>query len=134
MLKSEAPPIDLTKNMLRRIMIVNFSLQKGGKYDLGIYMAGGGRPQHHHRVCYGRPRFRLVYRGRASTNADSIIGKEFVLLSPIAFNVAGSLKVNDVTWTADTAEDGVEIKAGEKVKVVEIRGNRLIVEKAESQQ
>lgn len=40
MLKSEAPPIDLTKNMLRRIMIVNFSLQKGGKYDLGIYMAG----------------------------------------------------------------------------------------------
>ena len=81
-----------------------------------------------------RPISKLLGKNKVSTNADSIIGKEFVLLSPIAFNVAGSLKVNDVTWTADTAEDGVEIKAGEKVKVVEIRGNRLIVEKAESQQ
>ena len=79
-----------------------------------------------------RPITKLIGKNKISTNADSVVGKEFVLLSPISFNVAGSVKINDVIWTADTDKDGVEIEAGERVKVVEIRGNKLIVEKAEN--
>lgn len=77
-----------------------------------------------------RPFVKLLGKNKISTNADSVIGREFTLLSPIGFNMAGTVKVNDVIWTADTEQDGVEIAAGETVRVVEIKGNRLIVEKA----
>ena len=78
-----------------------------------------------------RPITKLIGKNKISTNADSVVGREFILLTPISFNVAGSVKINDVVWTADTEEDGVTIAAGERVKVVEIRGNKLIVEKAD---
>ncbi|PWM73588.1 MAG: hypothetical protein DBX59_04590 [Bacillota bacterium] len=78
-----------------------------------------------------KPILKIIGNNKISTNADSLIGKEFVLLTPIAFNVAGSVKAGDVVWTADTETDGVEIPAGETVRVVKITGNRLIVEKAE---
>lgn len=78
-----------------------------------------------------RPITKLIGKNKISTNADSVVGREFILLTPISFNVAGSVKINDVVWTADTEEDGITIAAGERVKVVEIRGNKLIVEKAD---
>ena len=77
-----------------------------------------------------RPFVKLIGREKQSTNADALIGREFVLLSPISFETAGSVKVNDVVWTA-SSENGVEIKAGEVVRVVAISGNRLIVEKTD---
>lgn len=77
-----------------------------------------------------RPFVKLIGREKQSTNADALIGREFVLLSPISFETAGSVKVNDVVWTA-SSENGEEIKAGEVVRVVAISGNRLIVEKTD---
>lgn len=77
-----------------------------------------------------RPFVKLIGREKQSTNADALIGREFVLLSPISFETAGSVKVNDVVWTA-SSENGAEIKAGEVVRVVAISGNRLIVEKTD---
>ncbi len=61
------------------------------------------------------------------TNAESVIGKEFILLTPISFNTAGSIKVGDVIWTADTENDGDEIPAGATVIVQAIKGNKYIV-------
>ena len=62
------------------------------------------------------------------TNADSVIGKEFTLLSDIGFNKAGEIKVNGVVWTAVTEDENTEISAGKKVIVKKIEGNKYIVE------
>ena len=78
-----------------------------------------------------KPILKVLGNNKESTNADSLVGREFVLLTPISFNVAGSVKSGDVVWTADTESDGEEIAAGETVRVVRITGNRLIVEKVQ---
>ena len=77
-----------------------------------------------------KPILKLIGKNISATNADSLIGKDFILLSPISFNVSGTVKINDVIWTADTETDGTEIAAGEVVTVVKIKGNKLIVERA----
>ena len=43
---------------------------------------------------------KYLIKDQEKTNADSAIDKEFVLLSAISFNQHGSIKVNDVVWTA----------------------------------
>ena len=62
------------------------------------------------------------------TNADSAIDKDFILLSDISFNQAGTIKVNDVVWNVVTANPREEVKKGTIVKVKEIKGNKYIVE------
>lgn len=62
------------------------------------------------------------------TNADSVIGKDFALLTPIKFNSTGTIKVNDVIWNVITANPNEEVKEGTIVTVKEIKGNKYIVE------
>lgn len=62
------------------------------------------------------------------TNADSVIGKDFALLTPIKFNSTGTIKVNDVIWNVITANPNEEVKEGTIVTVKEIKGNKHIVE------
>lgn len=62
------------------------------------------------------------------TNAQAVIGKEFELLSPIGFNKAGSIKVNGVVWSVVTENEHDEVKEGTIVKVINIKGNKYIVE------
>ena len=64
-------------------------------------------------------------------NADRAIGKSFRLLSAITFDDAGSIKVNDVMWTV-VSKNNMPIPAGKIVKVVEIKGNKYIVELEEN--
>lgn len=68
-----------------------------------------------------------LIKDQEKTNADSAIDKEYVLLSSIAFNKYGSIKVNDVIWTAVCEDDKAEISEGTIVKVVGIKGNKYIV-------
>ena len=65
------------------------------------------------------------------TNADSAIGKEFVLLSNIGFNQAGTIKINDVIWSAVTENQKDDIAQGEIVTVIGLKGNKYIVKKKE---
>lgn len=74
-----------------------------------------------------RPLLKLLGKNTAKTNADAIIGKEYSLLTPISFGVMGSLKVNGVEWSAVPENDTDEIAAGKVVRVVDIKGNKLIV-------
>ncbi len=69
---------------------------------------------------------KMLRKSEGDTNTSSILGKEFKLLRAISEDVAGSLKVNDVTWTA-ASEDGSSIDAGKYVIVSSIKGNKLIV-------
>ena len=62
----------------------------------------------------------------AKTNVDSLIGKKFKMLETTDFEKNGSLKINDVIWTA-VGENSEQIKQGAIVEVVKVDGNKLIV-------
>ena len=61
-------------------------------------------------------------------NADAVIGAEFKLLSPIGFNEPGTIKVNDVVWSAVAKDQNQTIEQGKIVKVIDLKGNKYIVE------
>lgn len=74
---------------------------------------------------------KLLFKNmNTKTNANSLVGKQFRLLEDIDFEHLGSVKVNDVTWTA-ASEDGGKIDKGSLVEVVKIDGNKLMVKKVE---
>ncbi|MBQ8209369.1 MAG: NfeD family protein [Clostridia bacterium] len=81
-------------------------------------------------VAVTRPLVRkMVNRKAEPTNADMVIGKTGIVTDKID-NIAetGLVKVNGSLWTARTA-DGSQVDIGEKVKILEISGVKLIVEK-----
>lgn len=65
------------------------------------------------------------------TNVDSLVGKQFRLLEDTDFEKLGSIKINDVVWTAISI-DGSEIKKNSLVEVVKIDGNKLIVKEVQN--
>lgn len=78
-------------------------------------------------LCFRRLVMQKLNKGEVKTNADSVIGKEFELLSDIGFNKAGSIKVNGVVWTAIAEDEKTEIPAGTVVVIERIEGNKYIV-------
>ena len=62
-------------------------------------------------------------------NADNAIGKDYTLLTPIGFNVTGTIKINDVVWNVKTENEEDVVSAGEKVRVLRLEGNKYIVKK-----
>ena len=78
-------------------------------------------------LCFRRLVMKKLDKGEVKTNAGAVIGKEFILLSDIGFNKAGSIKVNDVVWTAIAEDEKSEIPAGAIVVVERIEGNKYIV-------
>ena len=78
-------------------------------------------------LCFRRFVMKKLNKEEIKTNAETIIGKEYELLSDIGFNKAGSIKVNGVIWTAVTEDENAEIAAGKKVIVERIEGNKYIV-------
>jgi membrane protein implicated in regulation of membrane protease activity len=66
-------------------------------------------------------------KGESNLNADSAVGMEFELLTPIQFNSPGSIKVNDVIWNVVSEDQSVTIPEKTIVKVVGLKGNKYIV-------
>ena len=62
------------------------------------------------------------------TNANSLIGKKAAVIQDID-NLAqtGQVRINDIEWTARTADDSQKIGKGAVVLIEEIRGVKLIV-------
>lgn len=60
------------------------------------------------------------------TNLDMQIGKIYRMLDDANFEKNGSIKINDVVWTA-VSESGELIKSGQLVEVVKIGGNKMFV-------
>ena len=71
-------------------------------------------------------KFILKNKGGERTNSDSLVGQIFLLKKAITDTSAGEVKVGDVVWTAVT-ETKENISANQKVEIVAIRGNKLIV-------
>lgn len=75
---------------------------------------------------------KLVNKKTEPTNADMVIGKIGVVTDKID-NVSetGLVKVGGSLWTARTV-DGSLIDVGEKVKILQISGVKLMVEKSDN--
>lgn len=81
--------------------------------------------------CFRRLVMKKLNGGDTKTNAETVIGKEFELLSDIGFNQAGSIKINGVVWTAIAEDENAKIPAGKKVVIEKIEGNKYIVKEKE---
>lgn len=67
---------------------------------------------------------------RTKTNVNSIIGEEAKVTEEIDnFNQKGAVVVRGLEWTARSIDDKEIIPVGSKVKVKEVKGVKLIVEK-----
>ena len=71
---------------------------------------------------------KLLQNSKEKTNVDLIVGTVHSLTKPIKDEEPGELKVNDVVWRAVT-KNGDELAEKTKVKVLEVQGNKFIVEK-----
>lgn len=64
------------------------------------------------------------------TNAEALIGQTAIVLKEIDnLKETGLAKINGMEWTARAKEETVIIPEGEAVRIVEIQGVKLIVEK-----
>lgn len=63
------------------------------------------------------------------TNVDAIVGKTGVVVKTITTDLPGRVKIGSMDWSA-TSKTSIEI--GSHVKVLDVEGNKLIVESIES--
>ena len=69
-------------------------------------------------------------KGEVKTNAESVFGKEFILLSGTEDEGGSTIKINGVVWDVKT-EDDTPLKKGDRVRVLNLEGNKYIVEEVE---
>jgi membrane protein implicated in regulation of membrane protease activity len=66
------------------------------------------------------------------TNIDAYVGRKLIAKTDIDnLHGTGKVEMDGSTWIAQSSMDNVIIHAGEEVKVVEVRGVKLIVEREE---
>lgn len=79
-------------------------------------------------VCFRKMVMKRFNKNSSKLNADSAIGKEVSLVKGISFEQSGEIKINGVIWTAVTTDEKTVIPQNAIVKIVDIRGNKYIVE------
>lgn len=67
-----------------------------------------------------------------ATNTDALVGRVCPVTEAIDPVAGGRVKVGDVTWSA-CSQHGDEIPVGSLVKILEIRGAKVYVEKAKKE-
>lgn len=75
----------------------------------------------------------LLKNSDGKTNIDALIGQKYRMLSRTDFENVGSVKVNDVIWSA-IGVDQQTIEKDEIVEIVRVKGNKLIVKKLDTKQ
>ncbi len=63
------------------------------------------------------------------TNVDAIIGKTGIVVKEITLDLPGRVKIGSMDWSATSKE---ALTVGKHVKVLDVEGNKLIVESMES--
>lgn len=71
---------------------------------------------------------KLLKSNKIETNVYALVGKQGIVQSKIPQNERGEVKVGGEIWSA-IAIDKSEINCGEKVEILSIDGNKLIVKK-----
>ena len=72
---------------------------------------------------------KFLNKEKRATNVDEMIGKRGIMLKGCDEMHPGEIKFNGVVWTAINLVDNEEIKENEKVVIVGVDGNKLIVKK-----
>ena len=73
----------------------------------------------------------LFKNSEFKTNKDSLIGKTARMIEATDFDTMGSLKINDVVWTAG-GDERQTIEKGKVVEIVAISGNKLKVKEVKT--
>lgn len=71
---------------------------------------------------------KLFQKEKTETNVYALVGKQGIVITRIPQDGRGEVKVGGEIWTA-IAKDNLEINNTEKVTVLSIEGNKLIVKK-----
>lgn len=69
-----------------------------------------------------------ISKNREQTNVSALIGKTAFLTEEISETKSGRVKFGDISWIA-VSQNGETINKGDKIKVLSIKGNKLVVEK-----
>lgn len=76
-----------------------------------------------------RPVFMNKKKG-SKTNVDAMVGAVARCVDPIKKFNPGTVKFKDLVWTGEVKQsDETEISSGDLVKILNVEGNKLIVEK-----
>lgn len=75
----------------------------------------------------------LLKNSNEKTNLDLLIGKKCKMLEKTDFETTGSVKINDIIWSA-VADNGQTIEKGQLVEIVKVEGNKLIVKNLEEKE
>lgn len=72
---------------------------------------------------------KFLNKEKRNTNIDEMIGKKGLMIKGCDELNHGEMKVNGVIWTAVSADESVPIETNERVVIVGVNGNKLIVKK-----
>ena len=80
-------------------------------------------------VIFTRPlALKIMNKGITNTNVNSLIGRKAVVTRRVSnLEGTGQVKINDVDWSARTAEDDLVIPEKTVVVIDEVKGVKLIV-------
>ena len=71
---------------------------------------------------------RLLFKNGSKEQINTIIGKQTKMIEDATEDTMGSIKINDVVWSAKSEKDET-IKKGELVEIIRVSGNKAIVKK-----
>ena len=72
---------------------------------------------------------KFLKKEKRDTNIDEMIGKKGLMVKGCDELNHGEIKVNGVIWTAINEDESEPINENEKVVIVAVRGNKLVVRK-----
>lgn len=78
-----------------------------------------------------RPMVKKILKNQErKTNVDDLIGKTVKVMETITEDLHGTIKINDVIYTASLSDNDTDtILEGTKVKIIGINGNKVIVKR-----
>jgi len=81
-------------------------------------------------VIFTRPLAQKKLNSRTvATNADSLIGRTVTASTDITRENGGQIRLEGTVWTAVPSDDSQDIRKGDAVKILKIKGVKLIVRK-----
>ena len=69
----------------------------------------------------------MLKNNNQTTNVDSFVGTTHKLLKSIEDEQMGEIKINGVVWNV-VSKNGKTIEKDSKIKILDIQGNKFIVE------
>lgn len=72
---------------------------------------------------------KIMKNQKRNTNVDAIIGTKVKMLTEASYSNPGSIKINDIVYTAVVADEKEILLKDEEVKIVAVQGNKMICKK-----